>query len=145
MVNIKKSSTETINNIAKEFFVTTDIQLFSKQNLQNMFNYFLYNKHDYNLFDVISENNIITSAGYANFLTQRNLSYLTNLEILSKPFNDVDLLSKKYPFYRDEFEIFEATAVNTDDSIFQNITLPQFKLYYPEPYIATPSFVHQDL
>lgn len=79
LVNIKKSSTETINNIAKEFFVTTDIQLFSKQNLQNMFNYFLYNKHDYSLFDVISENNIITSAGYANFLTQRNLSYLTNL------------------------------------------------------------------
>jgi hypothetical protein len=41
--------------------------------------------------------------------------------------------------------MFEMTANREDNSLYENLSTPDFKLHYPEPFIASPSFVHEEL
>jgi hypothetical protein len=36
-------------------------------------------------------------------------------------------------------------GIEDDDSLREKASTPDVKLYYPEPFIASPSFVHEDL
>jgi hypothetical protein len=41
-------------------------------------------------------------------------------------------------------ETFEILTQSSTNSL-QNLSTPDFKLYYPEPFIASPSFVHEEV
>jgi hypothetical protein len=41
--------------------------------------------------------------------------------------------------------MFEVLSYDTDGSLYDNLSTSITKLYYPEPFIATPSFAHEDL
>ena len=40
---------------------------------------------------------------------------------------------------------FDLLSGEDDASIYQVLSAPDFKIYYPEPFIASPSFVHEEL
>jgi hypothetical protein len=41
-------------------------------------------------------------------------------------------------------ETFETLTQSSTNSL-QNLSTPDFKLYYPEPFVASPSFVHEEV
>ena len=50
--------------------------------------------------------------------------------------------------YPDLYELipdYEVSVVEDDGSLADQLATPDTKLYYPEPFIASPSFVHEDL
>lgn len=67
------------------------------------------------------------------------------LNFLTKPKTNVDVIMNIIPEHDDMFEIMEVISVNIDNSLYQFIHLPEFKLYYPEPFIASPSFNHEQM
>ena len=56
-----------------------------------------------------------------------------------------DDLIDLFPEYEDELELFEILTYSTDDSLYRRLSLPDTKLYYPEPYVASPSLVHDEV
>ena len=63
----------------------------------------------------------------------------------SKHKNDYDTLIDMFPSNTDEIDIIDLLSCDIDGSMYENITMPEYKLYYPEPFVASPSFVHEDL
>jgi hypothetical protein len=59
--------------------------------------------------------------------------------------NDVILMSRALPEHQYTLEMFEVLSVNVDNSLYIHLHLPETKLYYPEPFIASPSFNHEEL
>jgi hypothetical protein len=47
--------------------------------------------------------------------------------------------------YKDDVELFEIMSNNEASLVYETLSTPDFKLYYPEPFIASPSFVHEDI
>jgi hypothetical protein len=43
------------------------------------------------------------------------------------------------------FENFEMSNLESDEGVFEALSTPDLKIFYPEPFIASPSFVHEDL
>jgi hypothetical protein len=43
------------------------------------------------------------------------------------------------------FENFELSNLDSNESVFEVLSTPDSKIFYPEPFIASPSFVHEDL
>jgi hypothetical protein len=43
------------------------------------------------------------------------------------------------------FENFELSTLDSDDGVFEALSTPDLKIFYPEPFVASPSFVHEDL
>jgi hypothetical protein len=41
--------------------------------------------------------------------------------------------------------MFEVLSYDVDGSLYNTLSTPNVKLYYPEPFIATPSFAHEDI
>jgi hypothetical protein len=41
--------------------------------------------------------------------------------------------------------MFEVMANNEENLVYETLSTPDFKLYYPEPFIASPSFLYEDL
>jgi len=50
-----------------------------------------------------------------------------------------------YPSFREDLEMFEVLSYDVDGSLYNTLSTPNVKLYYPEPFIATPSFAHEDI
>lgn len=50
-----------------------------------------------------------------------------------------------YPSFQDNLEMFEVLSYDVDGSLYNTLSTPNVKLYYPEPFIATPSFAHEDI
>jgi len=44
-------------------------------------------------------------------------------------------------YYNPNFKKFHVENI---EALYQN-SIPNTKLYYPEPYIASPSFIHNDI
>jgi len=61
------------------------------------------------------------------------------------PRNDVFKIIDVLPVHQDTFEVFEVISVNVDNSLYDFIHLPEWKLYYPEPFVASPNFVHEEV
>jgi hypothetical protein len=59
--------------------------------------------------------------------------------------NDVVGLLNFLPQYKDEIQAFDIDFLESDTSLLDELTTPDTKMYYPEPFIASPSFVHEDL
>lgn len=78
-------------------------------------------------------------------LLQLSTNIINEMFFLTQPKNELFNLIDVVPEHDDTFEIFEIISVNVDNSLYEFIHLPEFKLYYPEPFIASPSFVHEEL
>jgi hypothetical protein len=70
---------------------------------------------------------------------------LNEITFLTQPKTDPFKIVEVLPEHQDTLEIFEVISVNIDNSLYEFLHLPEFKLYYPEPFIASPSFVHEEL
>ena len=47
--------------------------------------------------------------------------------------------------FHDEIGMFDVVLNENDVDLYQTLSTPDIKLYYPEPFIASPSFVHEDM
>ena len=84
-----------------------------------------------------------------NDLVVANLATLTEqltasmFEITSTKLDDE--LSDILMEFSEGISIFDMLTGEDDSSIYQVLSTPDYKLYYPEPFIASPSFVHEEL
>jgi hypothetical protein len=69
----------------------------------------------------------------------------SELYFIGKPQTLAETLNEVVPSDDYFWELFEVMSVNIDNSLYSHLHLPPFKLHYPEPYIASPSFVHEEL
>jgi hypothetical protein len=58
---------------------------------------------------------------------------------------DTDNVRRFYPDLHDLITDYEVSVIEDDGSLADQLATPDTKLYYPEPFIASPSFVHEDL
>jgi len=69
----------------------------------------------------------------------------SDLREITKQENNYEEISNIFPELDEELMVFEELAISTDGSYFCYLDAPAWKLHYPEPFIASPSFVHEEL
>lgn len=69
----------------------------------------------------------------------------SDLESLSTLKNEVEELVKIMPDLASDIELLDLWTRFGEEYIQDVIATPDVKLYYPEPFIASPSFVHEEL
>jgi|TARA_B100000787_G_scaffold77552_1_gene57004 hypothetical protein len=57
----------------------------------------------------------------------------------------LDNLRSLFPNLHDMINEYELGLSSDDFATIEGLSTPDTKLYYPEPFIASPSFVHEDL
>jgi hypothetical protein len=57
----------------------------------------------------------------------------------------LDSLRSIFPNLHDMINEYELGLSSDDFITIEQLSTPDTKLYYPEPFIASPSFVHEDL
>ena len=72
-------------------------------------------------------------------------SYVCEIWEITKIFNNPDKLEVIFPQYFFEIGRFDVASIDIDGSMYANNSTPTTKIFYPEPFIASPSFVHEDL
>jgi hypothetical protein len=100
-----------------------------------------------NLFYVIPENFteihlLVSNNTKVDFLSSQ---IYTTFKQLNKDEYDLDRACALFPEFSLDFELFEHLAYDIDGTLYQDLSTADFKLYYPEPHIASPSFAHEDL
>ena len=71
--------------------------------------------------------------------------YVADLWEITKTLNDAEKILKLLPEFFVPLHIFECCSIDIDGSMYRNLSTPTTKIFYPEPFIASPSFVHEDL
>ena len=130
-----------ISNVQKFINTNTDTSV------SNVFN-FSNSSQAYDLFNVsLFNNNTFFSVSdiESNFLFSTSKLLAQDIEALSVAKSDADLMFKVFPEYANIIERFEFHNIEDDGSLTEALSTPDVKLYYPEPFIASPSFVHEDL
>lgn len=90
------------------------------------------------------------SGSFASELFNSPLSSNYNLlvqdiaDITSAKTNSFDMRAVFMEFNH-EIGMFDVILSEVDADLHENLSTPDVKLYYPEPFIASPSFVHEDL
>ena len=82
-------------------------------------------------------NTSLSSISKSLALDIENMSYYKS--------DDIGSMQNLMPQYRNLFETLEYHCIEDDGSLTEALFTPDVKLYYPEPFIASPSFVHEDL
>ena len=59
--------------------------------------------------------------------------------------NNLYDLNDIFPEKVTQFECFEFSSMESDISAYETLSTPETKIFYPEPFIASPSFVHEEL
>ena len=85
---------------------------------------------------------LMPNKGLLNDITT---NLLNEIEFLSIPKNNAEKMSNIFPEHRNNIEIIEILSLDTNTSYLQNLSTPDFKLYYPEPFVASPSFIHEEV
>ena len=130
-----------ISNVQKFMNTNTDTSV------SNVFN-FSNSSQAYDLFNVsLFNNNTFFSVSdiESNFLFSTSKLLAQDIEALSVAKSDAGLMFKVFPEYANIIERFEFHNIEDDGSLTEALSTPDVKLYYPEPFIASPSFVHEDL
>ena len=116
----------TIQNL-RELYLNIDTQIFFESTLfQDVVNTYL----------TLNGGNTFT--GLAQTLFQ-------GMKLATEPHYDVEELRDIFPQFREDLEMFEVLSYDTDGTLYDALSTPDTKLYYPEPFIASPSFAHEDL
>ena len=96
--------------------------------------------------------NIFFNSNFFSNETVLNLNLLEStskiseeIKYLSEAKNHFETLSDFFPKYSDTLELFDVLVPNDDNSLYEDWSTPDFKLYYPEPFIASASFMHEQL
>jgi hypothetical protein len=97
---------------------------------------------DYALFSV---SDLFSTLSTGTTLHSTVAKLASELHFLGKPKTDYDILMEISPDDHYFFDLFEVMSVNIDNSLYAHLHMPAFKLHYPEPFIASPSFVHEEL
>jgi hypothetical protein len=71
--------------------------------------------------------------------------FINEIKSLSSINNSAENLLNIFPEKAIQFEYFEFSEISNDPSLYEILSTPELKIYYPEPFIASPSFVHEDL
>jgi hypothetical protein len=87
---------------------------------------------------------LVTSNSY-NLINTPVINYLNDILIITPQHNNIVNLSEFFPERAIHFENFELSTLETDEGVFEALSTPDLKIFYPEPFIASPSFVHEDL
>jgi hypothetical protein len=86
---------------------------------------------------------------YGSFFTKDEFTHLNNMisEMVQLSFikNDPEFLIKVFPDYYNEIGNALISIYEDDTNFVEQVSTPFVKLYYPEPFIASPSFVHEEL
>lgn len=146
----------------------------STSNIFDMFSFFEDNKYkefplhsllnngnsyiNLNELSLISINPLLTNSFNisTNSFFLNNNTMLTQFEPLFQSFaddiqkhsilnNNIDELNEIFPEKSIQFEYFEFSSSESDMSTYEVLSTPETKIFYPEPFIASPSFVHEDL
>lgn len=72
-------------------------------------------------------------------------SLVSEMEKLSNTKNDVDLMCEIFPDYEDIICELDMWSRFGEECLQYVDSTPEIKLYYPEPFIASPSFVHEEV
>jgi hypothetical protein len=78
-------------------------------------------------------------------VTNTLLNYVNDIVLVTPTHNDITTLVNFFPERVMHFENFELSVLDSDDGVFEALSTPDLKIFYPEPFIASPSFVHEDL
>jgi hypothetical protein len=111
----------------RDLYLNTDVQEF--------FNCYLFQNtaHDFQKSTIFSHVQIFST------------DLITAMQKVTTPKNDLDLLRSVFPQFSDELILFETLSYDDDGSLYDDLSTPDVKLFYPEPFIASPSFVHEDI
>jgi heme/copper-type cytochrome/quinol oxidase subunit 2 len=100
---------------------------------------------DLKLWDISHVNNFLNykdlSSNQELFLT----NYVNEIVLITPEYNNISTLTEFFPESTQHFENFELSALEPDEGVFEALSTPDLKIFYPEPFIASPSFVHEDL
>ena len=78
----------------------------------------------------------------SNIFSFLSLESMIDLSALK---NDIDQLVKVFPSIEDDIELLDLWTRFGEEYLQEVESTPDVKLYYPEPFIASPSFVHEEL
>jgi hypothetical protein len=81
----------------------------------------------------------------AHSMTTSLKNYLNDILVITPAQNDISTLTEFFPEKVMHFENFELSSLEPDEGVFEALSTPDLKIFYPEPFIASPSFVHEDL
>ena len=127
----------------QDFLVSETLDTISRM---ETFNLFTLTEEDklYNLFNDCSFFSI-EDLQKSN-LFQINQSLIKNIETAGIEFTEsTPTLRLVYPNFYDLITDYELAVTEDDGSLIDDLSTPDTKLHYPEPFVASPSFVHEDL
>jgi hypothetical protein len=117
--------------------IIKNLEIFDLLGLHNndkLFNLF----NDYRFFSVSDLQN--------SQLLSINKILINNIETGGIEFAEsTPALKLAYPNFYDVIVDYELAVMEDDGSMMDDLSTPDTKLHYPEPFIASPSFVHEDL
>jgi hypothetical protein len=120
----------TFNSISR----LKTLHLFTPMNEYKFYNLF----NDYNFFSVKDLEN--------TKLFQINQILIKNIETAGIEFTEsTPTLRLVYPNFHDLIVDYELAVVEDDGSMMDDSLILDTKLHYPEPFVASPSFVDEDL
>jgi hypothetical protein len=120
------------NFFKTSFFQTDNSSLHYVHELTNMFQS-----------NVLDYRELVSSSHATN--SQPLLNYINDILLITPEFNNITTLTEFFPERVAHFENFELSNLEPDEGVFEALSTPDLKIFYPEPFIASPSFVHEDL
>jgi hypothetical protein len=127
----------------QDFLISETLSTISRLETFNLFNLTDEDKL-YNLFNDCSFFSI-EDLEKSN-LFQINQTLIKNIETAGIEFTEsTPTLRLVYPNFYDLITDYELAVVEDDGSLIDDLSTPDTKLHYPEPFVASPSFVHEDL
>ena len=106
------------------------------------FDYKLIQAIDPYLISLGTENSHILSSQLDSF---NFIPSINELELLTNTKNNFDTLISIFPSMEESIEDVDVWSRYYEESLQYVESTPDVKLYYPEPFIASPSFVHEEL
>ena len=110
---------------------------------------------------LLTENNIYNIQSWddslnLNFLDYRTLlpnsgslgtlnTYINDINLITPLNSNINNLTEFFPERVMHFENFELSNLEPDGVVFGALSTQDLKIFYPEPFVASPSFVHEDL
>lgn len=116
---------------------------------ENLFNLNESSISNINSWDTIFSSNTLDYRNLLNFnnktTNQPLINYINDILLVTPEYNNITNLTDFFPEKVMHFENFELSNLEPDEGVFEALSTPDLKIFYPEPFIASPSFVHEDL
>lgn len=119
---------------------TSDFMINLNYTAQEVFTKTFFNVKTFSTFSGSFASELFNSPLSSNY----NLLTQDIFDITSAKTNSFDMRAVFMEFHH-EIGMFDVILSEVDADLHENLSTPDVKLYYPEPFIASPSFVHEDL